>query len=61
MNSFRRDLDAATTDMTKLNEMAQAMQKLQQQANHPGKDLAEQLQFGQAETAQGTLQKMITV
>jgi polyhydroxyalkanoate synthesis regulator phasin len=59
MDTFRRDLDAATTDMEKLKDMAQTMQKLQQQADHPGKDLPEQLKFGQAEMAQGTLQKMI--
>ena len=57
--AFRRDLDAATTDLNKLKEMAQALQKLQQQADHPGKDLPEQLQFGQADAAQGTLKKMI--
>jgi predicted nucleic acid-binding Zn-ribbon protein len=59
MDTFRRDLDAATTDLNKLKAMAQALQKLQQQADHPGKDLPEQLQLGQAEAAQGTLQKMI--
>jgi predicted nucleic acid-binding Zn-ribbon protein len=59
MNSLQRDLDAATTDLNKLKEMAQALQKLQQQADHPGKDLPEQLRFGQAEAAQGTLKKMI--
>ena len=59
MDSLQRDLDAATTDLNKLKEMAQALQKLQQQADHPGKDLPEQLQFGQAEAAQGTLKKMI--
>jgi predicted nucleic acid-binding Zn-ribbon protein len=59
METFRRDMDAATTDLGKLSEMAQALQKLQQQAGHPGKDLPEQLQLGQAEAAQGTLQKMI--
>jgi polyhydroxyalkanoate synthesis regulator phasin/predicted nucleic acid-binding Zn-ribbon protein len=59
MDVFRRDLDAATTDLDKLKEMAQALQKLQQQADHPGKDLPEQLQLGQTEAAQGTLQKMI--
>ena len=59
MDTFRRDLDAATTDLEKLKEMAQTLQKLQEQADHPGKDLPEQLQLGQAEAAQGTLQKMI--
>jgi predicted nucleic acid-binding Zn-ribbon protein len=59
MDTFRQDLDAATTDLNKLKEMAQALQKMQQQADHPGKDLPEQLQLGQADAAQGTLQKMI--
>jgi hypothetical protein len=59
MDSFRSDMDAATTDLNKLKEMAQALQKLQQQADRQGKDLPEQLQFGQSDAAQGTLQKMI--
>lgn len=59
MDTLRSDLDAATTDLNKLKEMAQALQKLQQQADRQGKDLPEQLQFGQSDAAQGTLQKMI--
>jgi polyhydroxyalkanoate synthesis regulator phasin len=59
MDTFRRDLDAATTDLNHLKDMAQALQKLQEKADHPGKDLPEQLQLGQTEMAQGTLQKMI--
>ncbi len=59
MDNFRLDMDAATTDLNKLKEMAQALQKLQQQADHQGKDLPEQLQFGQTDAAQGTLKKMI--
>jgi hypothetical protein len=59
MDNFRLDMDAATTDLNKLKEMSQALQKLQQQADRPGKDLPEQLQFGQTDAAQGTLKKMI--
>ncbi len=59
MDTLRGDLDAATTDLNKLKEMAQVLQKLQQQADRQGKDLPEQLEFGQSDAAQGTLQKMI--
>ena len=56
---FLKDLDAAMNDLEKLKELAKAMQNLQQQAAHLGKDLAEQLQKGQAQAAQKTLEKMI--
>ncbi len=59
VDSFMKDMQAATTDMEKMSEMAKTMQQLQEQAGHQGKDLPEQLKFGQAETAQQTLQKMI--
>jgi polyhydroxyalkanoate synthesis regulator phasin len=59
LTTLRHDLDAATTDLDKLKDMAQTLQQLQQQAGHPGKDLPEQLQFGQADAAQGTLKNMI--
>jgi hypothetical protein len=59
MDSFQKDMDAATTDLDKLNEMAKTLEQLQQQADRQGKDLPEQLQFGQSDAAQGTLQKMI--
>jgi len=54
-----RDLAAATHDLEKLKEMAKAMQQLQQQAARLGKDLGEQLQYGQAKAAQSSLEKMI--
>jgi hypothetical protein len=54
-----KDLQAAVNDLDKLREMAKAMQQLQQQAARLGKDLAEQLQNGQAQAAQKTLQIMI--
>ena len=56
---FLKDLNAALTDLEKLQEMAKAMQRLQQQASKLGKDLSEQLKNGQAELAQQTLNKMI--
>jgi hypothetical protein len=54
-----KDLQAATQDLQKMRDMAKSLQQLQQQAEKLGKDLAEQLQNGQAEQAQQTLQKMI--
>jgi hypothetical protein len=57
---FLKDLEAATTDLEKMKEMAKAIQQMQQQMDKLGKDLAEQLKNGQPELAQQTLQKMIT-
>ncbi len=54
-----RDLNAALTDLEKMKEMAQAFQQMQQQGEKLGKDLAEQLEMGQAQAAQGTLEIMI--
>jgi hypothetical protein len=62
MDSFQKDMEAATSDLNKLQETAKAlekMQKEQQQADRQGKDLPEQLQFGQADVAEKTLQKMM--
>ncbi|HWX21269.1 MAG TPA: hypothetical protein VN578_15320, partial [Candidatus Binatia bacterium] len=56
---FLKDLEAATKDLEKSQEMAKTLQQLQQQAEKLGKDLAEQLKNGQPELAQQTLQKMI--
>ena len=47
-------------DLEKLREMAKNLPQLQQQVEKLGKDLAEQLQNGQPEAAQQTLQKMIS-
>jgi hypothetical protein len=55
-----KDLQAATQDLEKMRDMAKSLQQLQQQAEKLGKDLAEQLQNGQPELAQQTLQKMIS-
>jgi len=57
---FLKDLDAATTDLEKMREMAKTMQQLQQQMEKLGKNLAEQLNNGQPEMAQQSLQRMIT-
>jgi hypothetical protein len=57
---FLRDLQAATTDLEKMRDMAKSLQQMQQQMEKMGKDLAEQLKNGQAEAAQQTLQKMIS-
>ena len=56
---FLKEMDAALQDLEKLKEMAKNIQQLQQQAEKLGKDLAEQLENGQPELAQSTMQKMI--
>ncbi|MEI7732177.1 MAG: hypothetical protein WCO56_21560 [Verrucomicrobiota bacterium] len=57
---FMKDLNLAMEDLDKLQKMAKALQQMQQQAgNKLGKDLAEQLQNGQAQAAIGTLNKMM--
>jgi chemotaxis protein histidine kinase CheA len=53
-----KDLQAATTDLEKMRDMAKSMQQLQQQMEKLGKDLAEQLKNGQPEVAAQTLEKM---
>jgi hypothetical protein len=57
--AFQKDMDLATTDMEKTQQLAKELQKMQQQADHDGKDLPEQLKLGQPELAQATLKKMI--
>ncbi len=54
-----REMEHALTDLDKLRNMAKALEKLQQQASKLGKDLAEQLENGQAQAAQKTLEKMV--
>src|SRR5882724_6824547 len=56
---FLKDLDASVNDLEKTRELAKSMQQLQSQMEKTGMDLAEQLQNGQPEAAQATLQKMI--
>jgi len=55
---FMKDLNAAVNDLEKLRDMAQKLQQLQAQAEKLGKDLAEQLKFGQADAAAQTLNKL---
>jgi len=55
---FIQDLEAALTDLEKLNDMAKQLQALQASAEKLGKDLAEQLKNGQADAAQMTLEKL---
>lgn len=52
------DLKAATTDLQKMQQMVKNLQQLQQDMQQMGKNLAEQLQNGQPQAAQQTLQKM---
>lgn len=54
-----KDVQASLNDLEKMRDMAKQLQQLQQQMEKLGKDLAEQLDKGQAEAAQSTLQKMI--
>ena len=55
---FMKDMEAATKDLEKLRDMAKQLQALQAQAQKLGKDLAEQLKYGQAEAAANTLNKL---
>ncbi|MFO1500548.1 MAG: hypothetical protein U1G07_19555 [Verrucomicrobiota bacterium] len=54
-----RDLATTEIELEKLQAMAKALAQLQMQAEQTGKDLAEQLQNGQADAAQSTLEKMV--
>jgi methyl-accepting chemotaxis protein len=58
-DQFIKDLEAASHDLDKMRQMAKSMQALKQQMAKMGKDLAEQLDKGQAQAAVQTLQKMI--
>ncbi len=55
---FLQDLDAALTDLDQLRDMARKLEAMQAQAAKLGKDLAEQLQNGQAAAAANTLKKL---
>ena len=59
VDQFIKDLQLASHDLEKMQAVAKAMQQLQQQMAKMGKDLAEQLEKGQAQAAAQTLQKMI--
>lgn len=54
-----KDLQTALTDLDKLRDLAKKLQQLRAQTAKLGRDLAEQLDKGQARAAQRTLQKMI--
>jgi len=54
-----KDLGMAERELDKLADMAKQLSQMQSQADRLGKDLAEQLQNGQAEAAADTLRKMI--
>jgi predicted nucleic acid-binding Zn-ribbon protein len=56
---FLKDLEASVNDLEKMRDMAKSLQQMQQQMEKMGKDLAEQLQNGQPEMAQTTLEKMV--
>jgi len=53
-----KDLNDALNDLDKTRDMAKQLQQMQAQADKLGKDLAEQLKFGQAEAAAQTLNKL---
>jgi hypothetical protein len=52
-------LQTALKDLEKMQDMAKALQQMQQQSAKAGKDLGEQLERGQTQAAQQNLQKMI--
>ena len=56
---FLKDMDLATLDLDKMKQMAENLASRQSAAERAGKDLAEQLELGQAEQAQKRLQEMI--
>lgn len=60
VDQFLKDLNLAQTDLERLAQMARALQQLQMQAAQLGKNLAEQLEKGQAFAAQATLKQMMT-
>ena len=59
IDQFLKDLKVAEVDLDKMQAMAKALRQLEMQQAQLGKDLAEQLDKGQAEAAMQTLQKMI--
>ena len=56
---FLKDLQVSENELEKMKELAKSLQQMQAQLEKQGKDLPEQLQNGQADAAQSTLQKMI--
>ena len=58
IDKFLKDLDLADVNLEKLQMMAKAMDQLQKKMSEMGKNLAEQLDKGQAQAAAQTLRKM---
>jgi|SRR5581483_3642755 len=56
---FQKDIGQATKDIEQMQQMAKTLQQMQEQAQRAGKDLPEQLKFGQADAAQQSLQRMM--
>jgi len=54
-----QDLKQAGNDLEKMRDMAKKLAEMQQQMEQMGKDLAEQLDRGQADNAAETLEKMV--
>jgi hypothetical protein len=59
IDQMLRDLEVASMDMEQMLRMAQALQDLEQQLAQMGKDLAEQLEKGQAYPALASLDRMM--
>lgn len=55
---FLKEMELALRDLDQLREMARTLQQRQPAGQPPGKDLAEQLEKGQAEAAAATLRSM---
>lgn len=59
IDQFMKDLKMTEIDLEKLKSLAKTIQQAQQMTSKAGKDLAEQLKFGQADAARESLSKMI--
>lgn len=59
IDQFLKDLKMTEIDLEKLQSLAKTIQQSQQMTTKFGKDLAEQLQFGQADAARQTLERMM--
>lgn len=53
-----KEMDMATLDLNKMMEMAKALQQMEMKRQEQGRDLAEQLERGQAQSAASRLLKM---
>ena len=59
IDQFMKDLKMTEIDLDKLKALAKTIQQAQQMSSKAGKDLAEQLKYGQADAARESLSKMI--